>query len=147
MFDTNNTLAITFHVTLIPFWIFFILQLEAPIARICGFDTPFPLVFEPFYLPTKNKASIFFFSTLQCFSPLINLYILFSGSKRRLLMEANHESKFWNCASYLEECDDISLHNLINSSIFIYLLQRGNAQFLRKLKREKEITWKMVKPL
>ncbi|XP_057250575.1 2-oxoisovalerate dehydrogenase subunit beta 1, mitochondrial isoform X1 [Beta vulgaris subsp. vulgaris] len=32
------------------------LRLEAPIARICGFDTPFPLVFEPFYLPTKNKA-------------------------------------------------------------------------------------------
>ncbi|XP_021714927.1 2-oxoisovalerate dehydrogenase subunit beta 1, mitochondrial-like [Chenopodium quinoa] len=31
------------------------LRLEAPIARICGFDTPFPLVFEPFYLPTKNK--------------------------------------------------------------------------------------------
>ncbi|EXB94816.1 2-oxoisovalerate dehydrogenase subunit beta [Morus notabilis] len=31
------------------------LRLEAPIARICGLDTPFPLVFEPFYLPTKNK--------------------------------------------------------------------------------------------
>ncbi|KAK9723582.1 hypothetical protein RND81_05G009700 [Saponaria officinalis] len=32
------------------------LRLEAPIARVCGFDTPFPLVFEPFYLPTKNKV-------------------------------------------------------------------------------------------
>ncbi|KAL2940672.1 2-oxoisovalerate dehydrogenase subunit beta 2 mitochondrial [Bienertia sinuspersici] len=31
------------------------LRLEAPIARICGFDTPFPLVFEPLYLPTKSK--------------------------------------------------------------------------------------------
>ncbi|KAF9592081.1 hypothetical protein IFM89_011831 [Coptis chinensis] len=31
------------------------LRLEAPIARICGLDTPFPLVFEPFYMPTKNK--------------------------------------------------------------------------------------------
>ncbi|GMN71106.1 hypothetical protein TIFTF001_053349 [Ficus carica] len=31
------------------------LRLEALIARICGLDTPFPLVFEPFYLPTKNK--------------------------------------------------------------------------------------------
>jgi 2-oxoisovalerate dehydrogenase E1 component beta subunit len=31
------------------------LRLEAPIVRVCGLDTPFPLVFEPFYLPTKNK--------------------------------------------------------------------------------------------
>nr|CAD1819756.1 unnamed protein product [Ananas comosus var. bracteatus] len=31
------------------------LRLEAPVARICGLDTPFPLVFEPFYMPTKNK--------------------------------------------------------------------------------------------
>ncbi|KAL5133645.1 2-oxoisovalerate dehydrogenase subunit beta 1, mitochondrial [Glycine soja] len=30
-------------------------RLEAPVARICGLDTPFPLVFEPFYMPTKNK--------------------------------------------------------------------------------------------
>ncbi|KAF3650753.1 2-oxoisovalerate dehydrogenase subunit beta, mitochondrial [Capsicum baccatum] len=30
-------------------------RLEAPVARVCGLDTPFPLVFEPFYLPTKNK--------------------------------------------------------------------------------------------
>ncbi|KHJ87139.1 Transketolase protein [Oesophagostomum dentatum] len=29
------------------------LYLEAPIERVCGFDTPFPHVFEPFYLPTK----------------------------------------------------------------------------------------------
>lgn len=33
-----------------------ILQLEAPVARVCGLDTPFPLVFEPFYMPTKNKV-------------------------------------------------------------------------------------------
>ena len=26
-------------------------------GRICGLDTPFPLVFEPFYMPTKNKVS------------------------------------------------------------------------------------------
>ncbi|XP_050140634.1 2-oxoisovalerate dehydrogenase subunit beta 1, mitochondrial isoform X2 [Malus sylvestris] len=31
------------------------LRLEAPVARVCGLDTPFPLVFEPFYMPTKNK--------------------------------------------------------------------------------------------
>ncbi|KAH1265842.1 2-oxoisovalerate dehydrogenase subunit beta 1, mitochondrial [Glycine soja] len=30
-------------------------RLEAPVARICGLDTPFPLVFEPFYMPSKNK--------------------------------------------------------------------------------------------
>lgn len=29
------------------------LNLEAPIARVCGWDTPFPHIFEPFYLPTK----------------------------------------------------------------------------------------------
>nr|XP_029117723.1 2-oxoisovalerate dehydrogenase subunit beta 1, mitochondrial isoform X7 [Elaeis guineensis] len=32
------------------------LRLEAPVARICGLDTPFPLVYEPFYMPTKNKV-------------------------------------------------------------------------------------------
>ncbi|CAL9147949.1 unnamed protein product [Musa hybrid cultivar] len=31
------------------------LRLEAPVARICGLDTPFPLVYEQFYMPTKNK--------------------------------------------------------------------------------------------
>ncbi|VDK88752.1 unnamed protein product [Onchocerca ochengi] len=29
------------------------LRLEAPISRVCGWDTPFPHIFEPFYLPTK----------------------------------------------------------------------------------------------
>merc|ERR1712024_387495 len=27
------------------------LSLEAPIQRVCGHDTPFPLIFEPFYMP------------------------------------------------------------------------------------------------
>lgn len=31
------------------------LRLESPPLRVCGADTPFPLVFEPFYLPTENK--------------------------------------------------------------------------------------------
>ncbi|XP_058105888.1 2-oxoisovalerate dehydrogenase subunit beta 1, mitochondrial isoform X2 [Magnolia sinica] len=31
------------------------LKLEAPVARICGLDTPFPYALEPFYMPTKNK--------------------------------------------------------------------------------------------
>jgi 2-oxoisovalerate dehydrogenase E1 component beta subunit len=29
--------------------------LEAPVRRVCGYDTPFPLVFEPFYLPDRFK--------------------------------------------------------------------------------------------
>ncbi|KAG5060193.1 hypothetical protein JHK87_001222 [Glycine soja] len=33
-------------------------RLEAPVARICGLDTPFPLVFEPFYMPSKNKKKL-----------------------------------------------------------------------------------------
>lgn len=31
------------------------LHLEAPIKRVCGYDTPFPLVFEPIYLPNQYK--------------------------------------------------------------------------------------------
>uniref|UniRef100_A0A6A7FSI3 2-oxoisovalerate dehydrogenase subunit beta, mitochondrial n=1 Tax=Hirondellea gigas TaxID=1518452 RepID=A0A6A7FSI3_9CRUS len=32
------------------------LMLEAPVERVCGFDTPFPHVFEPFYLPDKWRC-------------------------------------------------------------------------------------------
>eukprot|EP00474_Spongospora_subterranea_P003600 CRZ04058.1 hypothetical protein [Spongospora subterranea] len=32
------------------------LQLEAPITRVCGYDTPFPLSFEKFYLPDVLKC-------------------------------------------------------------------------------------------
>lgn len=32
------------------------LHLKAPIARVCGYDTPFPLVQEPLYLPTEWKV-------------------------------------------------------------------------------------------
>lgn len=32
------------------------LHLEAPIERVCGFDTPFPHIFEPFYLPDKWRC-------------------------------------------------------------------------------------------
>lgn len=31
------------------------LSLEAPIARVCGYDTPFPLIFEKFYVPDHHK--------------------------------------------------------------------------------------------
>jgi len=31
------------------------LYLEAPIQRICGYDTPFPLIFEKFYVPDHLK--------------------------------------------------------------------------------------------
>jgi len=36
------------------------LSLEAPVARVCGYDTPFPLVFEKLYMPNalKNLDSI-----------------------------------------------------------------------------------------
>lgn len=32
------------------------LHLEAPVQRVTGFDTPFPHVFEPFYLPDKFRC-------------------------------------------------------------------------------------------
>ena len=36
------------------------LHLESPIQRICGYDTPFPLVFEKYYIPDayKNLSAI-----------------------------------------------------------------------------------------
>jgi len=30
--------------------------LEAPVKRVAGYDTPFPLVFEPLYLPDRLKV-------------------------------------------------------------------------------------------
>lgn len=30
-------------------------RLESPPVRICGYDTPFPLVYEPIYMPTAQK--------------------------------------------------------------------------------------------
>lgn len=32
------------------------LRLEAPITRVCGWDTPFPLIFEKFYVPDKVRV-------------------------------------------------------------------------------------------
>ncbi|KXS18065.1 Thiamin diphosphate-binding protein [Gonapodya prolifera JEL478] len=32
------------------------LRLEAPVARVCGYDTPFPLVFEKLYLPNAIRV-------------------------------------------------------------------------------------------
>jgi 2-oxoisovalerate dehydrogenase E1 component beta subunit len=31
------------------------LSLEAPVKRICGYDTPFPHTLEPFYYPDRFK--------------------------------------------------------------------------------------------
>lgn len=31
-------------------------RLEAPISRVCGYDTPFPMVFEKFYIPDDIKV-------------------------------------------------------------------------------------------
>ncbi|KRK05738.1 2-oxoisovalerate dehydrogenase subunit beta, mitochondrial [Drosophila yakuba] len=32
------------------------LHLEAPVKRVTGWDTPFPHVFEPFYMPDKHRG-------------------------------------------------------------------------------------------
>lgn len=34
-----------------------IFRLESPPVRVCGADTPFPLVFEPLYLPTAQRVA------------------------------------------------------------------------------------------
>jgi hypothetical protein len=31
-------------------------RLQAPPARVCGYDTPFPLIYEPVYLPTEARV-------------------------------------------------------------------------------------------
>lgn len=31
------------------------LHLEAPMQRVCGYDTPFPLAFEKYYVPNNLK--------------------------------------------------------------------------------------------
>lgn len=31
-------------------------RLQAPIRRVCGYDTPFPMTLEPLYLPDKFKV-------------------------------------------------------------------------------------------
>jgi len=41
------------------------LHLEAPIQRVCGLDTPFPLVFERFYIPDMIKCYEKITNTLQ----------------------------------------------------------------------------------
>ena len=33
-----------------------VLSLEAPVARVCGADTPFPLAMEKLYLPDELKV-------------------------------------------------------------------------------------------
>ena len=33
------------------------LRLEAPPMRVCGYDTPFPLVFEPLYVPSAQRVA------------------------------------------------------------------------------------------
>lgn len=32
------------------------LYLEAPVQRVTGWDTPFPHVYEPFYIPNKYRC-------------------------------------------------------------------------------------------
>ena len=39
--------------------------LEAPPVRVCGYDTPFPLVYEPLYLPTARRVADAVRHTLQ----------------------------------------------------------------------------------
>ena len=32
-------------------------RLDSPPLRVCGYDTPFPLVYEPIYMPTAQKIA------------------------------------------------------------------------------------------
>ena len=40
-------------------------RLESPPLRICGYDTPFPLVYEPIYMPTAQKIVDAIVTSLQ----------------------------------------------------------------------------------
>jgi 2-oxoisovalerate dehydrogenase E1 component beta subunit len=41
------------------------LSLEAPVERVCGWDTPFPLVFEKFYVPSAIRCYDAIIKTLK----------------------------------------------------------------------------------
>jgi 2-oxoisovalerate dehydrogenase E1 component beta subunit len=41
------------------------LRLESPIRRVCGFDTPFPLVFEKFYVPSAVRCADAIIETMK----------------------------------------------------------------------------------
>jgi hypothetical protein len=41
------------------------LRLEAPIARVCGWDVPFPLIFEKFYVPSAIRCYDAIMKTVQ----------------------------------------------------------------------------------
>lgn len=32
-------------------------SLESPPVRVCGYDTPFPLIYEPMYMPTAQRVA------------------------------------------------------------------------------------------
>ncbi|KAH9505555.1 hypothetical protein Btru_055877 [Bulinus truncatus] len=52
------------------------LRLEAPIERVCGYDTPFPHVFEVFYMPDKWKCLE---AIKRLIKPGINVYGFIPG--------------------------------------------------------------------
>jgi len=41
------------------------LHLRSPPARVCGLDTPFPLVHEKLYLPTEDKVLAAIYSAVD----------------------------------------------------------------------------------
>lgn len=60
------------------------LSLEAPITRVCGYDTPFPHIFEPFCIPDKWKC--------------------FEAVKRMI--------NYWNQGTYFDRCTILLLYIL-----------------------------------
>jgi 2-oxoisovalerate dehydrogenase E1 component beta subunit len=40
-------------------------NLQAPIQRVCGYDTPFPLAFEKYYLPDELKNLVAIHQTME----------------------------------------------------------------------------------
>lgn len=41
------------------------LRLEAPIKRVCGWDVPFPLIFEKFYVPSAARCADAILTTMK----------------------------------------------------------------------------------
>ncbi|OMO81096.1 DNA helicase, ATP-dependent, RecQ type [Corchorus capsularis] len=84
------------------------LRLEAPVARVCGLDTPFPLVFEPFYMPTKNKETALTFRLLH----IIGADVYYKWYQIRALLEKQERlyERQSELKTLLEACsEDVSV--------------------------------------
>lgn len=103
--------------------------LEAPVRRVCGYDTPFPLVFEPLYLPDNRKL----FEAIKESAPML-LHTRHATRSVPLLLavflflctSALDDSVYLEIPElYLEQSDEIMIAEVVPSSA-IFNCTRGS---------------------